>query len=274
VDLFAIDDSIHKKPTRKGMRPLVAVGGLHVPGDKVRDLELALDALCDDFGFPQGEEFKWSPEKRLWEHSNLVGERRDEFNLKALNLAREAGAQGIVTMTDTKTSPIAGADTHEEAATLMFLERAQACLPPGRDAVVVFDRHGGGQRSELAFLTGTLTTMRTGTTYSGLDRLALAVATDSKLSRLVQLADVVTSCSTSYVAGEPKYAPKVFKGGVLPLLRSDFGCVGGRGLKLHPDFSYRNLYHWLLGDDMFVRAQTGQPLPSKGYRYSESADDP
>lgn len=256
------------------MRPLVAVGGLHVPGDKVRGLELALDALCDEFGFPQGEEFKWSPHKLLWEHSNLLGERRDEFNLKALDLARQAGAQGIVTMTDTKSKPIDEASTHEEAVTLMFLERAQACLPAGRDAVVVFDRHGGGQQTEVDFLAKTLTTMRTGTRYSGLDRLALAVATDSKLSRLVQLADVVASCSTSYVAGEGKYAPKVFQSGVLPLLRSDFGCVGGRGLKLHPDYSYRNLYHWLLGDEMFVRFQGGHMLPSKSYRYSESADEP
>src|SRR4051812_33178397 len=86
-----------------------------------------------------------------------------------------------------------------------------------------------------------------GTAYSALARLALAVATDSQLSRLVQLADVVTSCTASIVGGERRFAPKVFEAGVLPLLRRDYGCVGGRGLKLHPDYRYRNLYHWLLG---------------------------
>lgn len=59
VDLFAIDDSKQNKPTGDGMGPLVAVGGVHVVGDAVRDLELALDALCKKTGFPDGEEFKW-----------------------------------------------------------------------------------------------------------------------------------------------------------------------------------------------------------------------
>jgi hypothetical protein len=101
--------------------------------------------------------------------------------------------------------------------------------------------------------------------------LALAVATDSKLSRLVQLADVVTACSTSYVAGEARYAPTIFKDGIRPLLREDFGCTGGRGLKLHPDFRYRNLYHWLLGDEHYVRYQNVEhQLPASGYLYSGS----
>src|SRR5436190_277263 len=32
MDLFAIDDSFQSKPRRNGMGPLVAVGGLRVPG--------------------------------------------------------------------------------------------------------------------------------------------------------------------------------------------------------------------------------------------------
>ena len=116
----------------------------------------------------------------------------------------------------------------------MFLERAQACLPPQRHAIVLFDRPSGDRRSETYFLLSTLTLLRTGTAYSQLDQLALAVSTDSKLSRLVQLADIVTSCATSYVAGEDQYSPRIFDEGILPLLRRDFGCIGGRGLKLPP----------------------------------------
>ncbi len=46
---------------------------------------------------------------------------------------------------------------------------------------------------------------------------------------------------------------------MLPLLRSD---IGGRALKIHPDERYGNLYRRLLGDDMFVRFQSGFELPS------------
>jgi hypothetical protein len=88
MDLFAIDDSGQSRPTRDGMGPLLAVGGLHVPGELVRDLELRLDALCTATGFPVGEEFKWSPHKRAWEYDSLKFEARDEFNLAALELAR------------------------------------------------------------------------------------------------------------------------------------------------------------------------------------------
>jgi hypothetical protein len=103
--------------------------------------------------------------------------------------------------------------------------------------------------------------------------LALAVSTDSKLSRLLQLADIITSCATNFVAGEDKWSPLIFREGVLPMLRSDYGCVGGRGLKIHPDMRYGNLYHWLLGDEMFVRYQGGFQLPSNRFTaYRESAD--
>jgi hypothetical protein len=276
MDLFAIDDSAQPKPTRKGMGPLVAVGGLHVPGYQVRDLELELDALCDEFGFPTGEEFKWSPSRNLWEWRSLRYERRDEFNLRALGLARDAGAQGIVAMADrSKRKAVENARTHEEDVTLMFLERAQACLPAEAHAIVVFDRPGGGRSEETDFLSATLASLRAGTRYTALDKLALAVSTDSKLSRLVQLADVLTACATNYIAGEPDYAPKIFREGVKPLLRTDYGCIGGRGLKLHPDLRYGNLYHWLLGDEEFWRHQWGFPLPSKKFSaYRESPDEP
>ena len=114
MDLFAIDDSKQNKPTRDGMGPLVAVGGVHVAGDTVRDLEVALDALCKETGFPDGEEFKWSPDKKSWEYENLKFGPRDEFNLAALKIARDAGATGIVVMEDiTKRPADATAPSHE-----------------------------------------------------------------------------------------------------------------------------------------------------------------
>jgi hypothetical protein len=66
VDLFVVDDSAQRKPTRSGMGALVAVGGVHIPSAQVRSLERGLDDLCAEAGFPKNEEFKWSPDKKLW----------------------------------------------------------------------------------------------------------------------------------------------------------------------------------------------------------------
>jgi hypothetical protein len=253
------------------MGPLVAVGGLHVPGDQLRDLERELDALCSDAGFPPGEEFKWSPKRNSWEYQHLTFDARDEFNLAALTAARGAGATAMVVMADTtKSKADASAESHEEDVACMFLERAQNHL--GREhAIVGWDRPGGGRRAETDFLTASLAALRAGTSYTKLDGLALTVATDSKLSRVLQLADVVTSCTTNFVAGEAKYAPRIFHDGVQPMLRSDYGCIGGRGLKIHPDLRYGNLYHWLLGDEVFVRYQAGVSLPHRRFTaYRES----
>jgi hypothetical protein len=148
---------------------------------------------------------------------------------------------------------------------MMFLERAHAQVPAGRTALVVFDRQDGDHRDDFAFLSACVDKLRAGTAYTNLDKLALALSSDSKLSRLLQLADVVAACSTSFVAGESRWSPTVFREGILPLLREEYGRRGGCGLKIHPDLRYGNLYHWLLGDSHFVRYQTGSPLPSKQF---------
>lgn len=156
---------------------------------------------------------------------------------------------------------------------MIFLERAQASLGRDRHALVVFDRPGGGPQAEFHFLSKTINRIRAGTAYTKLDKLALALAADSKLSRLLQLADVVTSCSRAFVSGETTWSPQIFNEGILPILREDYGCKGGRGLKIQPDLRYGNLYHWLLGDTYFVRYQQGFPLPSTEFTaYHESPD--
>src|SRR5262249_31390569 len=133
------------------------------------------------------------------------------------------------------------------------------------------DRQGGRERDDFEFLSSCMAKIRMGTGYTKLDRLALALSSDSKLSRLLQPADVVTASATSFVAGGTRYSPPVFLEGVLPLLRREFGRRGGCGLKIHPDWRYGNLYHWLLGDEMFVRYQNGFPLPSAQFTcYRES----
>jgi hypothetical protein len=256
------------------MGPLVAVGGLHVPGESLRELEIDLDSLCEEVGFPQGQEFKWSPPPNSWMRSSLIEEKREAFFLEALGLAQNAGAKAIVVLEDTsKRKASRDSPSHEDDVTMLFFERAQSSLGPDDDALVVFDRPGGDRRTEFDFLERCIDRIRTGTAYTKLDRLALALATDSKLSRTVQLADVVTACSTSFVAGNTKWSSNIFNEGILPLLREDYECKGGRGLKIHPDLRYGNLYHWLLGDRDFVRYQGGEGLPSTRFTaYRNSGD--
>lgn len=275
MDLFAIDDSAQNKPTRPGMGAMLAVGGIHVPGDKVRHLEHALDDLCRGVGFPPGEEFKWSPGRNLWMQKHLVADARQQFFLDALSLAEDAEVTAIVAMVEKSKRPAnSGAASPEEDVTLLFLERADNLLAPtGTHACVVFDRPGGKGRDDHAFLATCLDHMKAGTKYAGLKNLALALSTDSKLSRLVQLADVVTSCTTARVTGEYTYSPPVFDQGVLPLIRTEQGVKGGRGLKLHPDLRHGNLYHWLLGDTTYWKRGVGTSLPTREFNlYRDSAD--
>ncbi len=96
---------------------------------------------------------------------------------------------------------------------------------------------------------------------------------DSKHIRLLQLADVITSCSIARIAGENRYSPEIFEL-IKPLFREGYGRMGGIGLKIHPDMRYQNLYHWLLGDDIIKRGDIGIPLPEKGSLYDESPGEP
>jgi hypothetical protein len=209
-------------------------------------------------------------------HKGLIKGAREQFLLDALAIGRDAKAQAIVVIEDTNAAKVSATSaSHEEDVTLMFLERAQAALGYEQHALVVFDRPGGNRKKEDEFLARCVERIREGSAFTQMDRLALAVATDSKLCRTLQLADVVTSCSTAYVAGETKYSSRIFEAGILPILREDYNRKGGCGLKIHPDKRYGNLYHWLLRDSHFVRFQQGFPLPSDSFnQYHDSPDRP
>lgn len=276
MHFFFADDAKQGKPTRDGMGPLVATGGVVVPGDRVRGLEQEIDRICEASGFPTGEEFKWSPDRDQWMHANLVGDARRDFFLNILRLAAACGAEALVVIDDTRyATAIRDAPSHEADVTRMFLERADNYLRWARvndHGVVIADRPGGGRREEDKFLLDCLETLQVGTKYVKPERIALPVlSARSDLVRLAQLADVVTGCTLSRVAGEAQYAPPVFEG-IKPLLLRDGGRIGGIGLKIHPDYIYVNLYHWVLGDDTFWRGGGGWPLPIVGRPYRQSPD--
>lgn len=271
LDIVCADDSRQRKPSRSGMGPLVAIGGIHVPGGQVRGLERGIDGLCAEYGFPPGEEFKWSPGRELWMRENLVGERRWGFFVVVLALAHSKDVKALVVIEDAATATATGASTAEEDVTRLFIERAHNQLAPTScDCIVLVDRPGGDRPAEDKFLAGCLDTLQSGTDYVKPERIAFLVSTPSKFVRLLQVADVITGSTLAFVSGEERFAPPVFQV-VKALLRSDSGRIGGVGLKIHPDYKYANLYHWLLDDTWFVKAGVGVPLPLPDRPYAKSS---
>ena len=276
MHFFFADDAKQGNPTRDRMGPLVAIGGIVVPGDHVRGLEREIDDARGQSGFPPGEEFKWSPDRNQWMYANLVGDPRRDFFMEVLRLAGASGAEALIVVEDSKHArATAGAPSPEADVTRMFLERADNYLrlaSVNDDGVVIADRPGGGRREEDRFLLECLETLQVGTKYVKPQRIALPVlAARSDLVRLAQLADVVTACTLSRVAGGKQYAPPVFDA-IRPLLLRDGPRIGGIGLKIHPDFVYANLYHWLLGDTHHVKLLMGIPFPLVGRPYAGNPD--
>ncbi len=268
------DDARQRTPSRDGMGPLVATGGLIVEDRAVGPLERALDALCRDYRFPPGQEFKWSPRRDQWMYGNLVEARRAEFFTGVLQATAAHGAQAVVVIEDANQGrAIDDSPSAEVDVTRMLLERVENRFRAGRsEGVIIVDRPGGDRAAEDRFLTGCLETLQSGTRYVKPERIALNVlSTPSHLVRLVQAADLVTSCTLAAVAGEPRYSPPIFTA-ISPMFPSELGRIGGVGVKIHPDYVYANLYHWVLGDAHLVRYNTGVPLPLSTRPYASGPD--
>lgn len=226
VQFFFADDSKQKSPNRAGMGPLVAIGGAMVS-------HLALDALQDDIesacrtaGFPDGEPFKWSPGPDLWMHDKLKYGAREKFFRSVLDAACNRGVTAQVIIEDEGYQTATQATTHELDVTTMFLERADRQFGrAGTKGVVVVDRPGGNLKQQEKFLGDCLDTLEAGTVFWKKEHTLFVVSAPSKLLRLLQLADLVTSCTLAYVSGESSWAPATFKH-IKPLLCSGREALG------------------------------------------------
>lgn len=249
------------------MGPLVASGGVCIQADQISSLEKTLNAMCSRCGFPTGEEFKWSPSRRLWMHAHLLSPAREEFFQAVVRTCSDHGARVIAILSDTESRTPAKYESHRDYVTAMLIERINwFARTQGTTVMVVADRPGGARGEEQHFLSDCLETLQNGTGFVRPDNMCInPVSTDSKFVRLLQAADLVTSCITAYVAGEGRYSPPLFAS-ILPLIHRA-GRIGGVGIKIHPDFKYVNLYHWLFGDEYFFKGSTGTPLPMKGFPY-------
>jgi hypothetical protein len=271
LHLLFLDDAAQKNCSRARVGRLVAVGGLIIDAAKSRALETAIETLCiKSYSFPKGSPFKWSPSKDHWMRDNLTGERREAFYRDALKLGAQHGATGIVTVSDATKGLATGKAANAEMDVLvMTLERFDLALAQDIGLVIVA-RPSGGRPDEDKFIETCAALLNTGTDYVSFNKLAANVLTmPFDNSRLLQLADLVASISTAMIAGHTEFAGKVFPE-VKSLLRTYQGRIGGAGLKLHPDFSYANLYYWILGDQQFKSAKlpiASRPFPNSEHHY-------
>lgn len=264
------DDARQREPSRERMGPLAATGGLIIRGEAVAPLERVLEALCEKAGFPPGQEFKWSPGRNTWMRKGLIEDARAQFFTGVLRTMAEHGAVVVVVIADTDHDhAIRDSPSAEVDVTRLFLERVENRFKAaGSEGVVIVDRPSGDRAAEDRFLAICLETLQSGTTYVKPEHIALNVlSTPSHLVRLVQAADLVTSCTLAAVAGEPRYAPPIFEM-IKPMFARELGRAGGVGLKIHADYVYANLYHWLLGDRDLVRYPIGTPLPMAASPYA------
>jgi hypothetical protein len=276
MDFFFADDSTQAEPPRPGMGALTAIGGVHVPGPAVAGLERRIDEICRSAGFPDGQEFKWSPAQDLWMRRHLPEAPRQSFFRSVLEACAKFGARAIVVVEDTTCRTATDATSPLLDLTRMFIERVDGQLKRShRHGVIIADRPSGGPSQDTKFLASCLETLQQGTAYVKPECVAINVlSTPSHLVRLLQVADLVTSCTTAHVAGRYRYARPLFVDWVHPLLhRGHGGRVGGYGLKLHPGYRYLNLYHWLLGDRQFGRNGAYVTLPDPERWYPSSADE-
>jgi len=275
MDVIFVDDAAQKAPSRPGMHSVLGVGGIHVSEGSLQELESQIETVCTEFGFPPNEIFKWSPGRELWMHKNLIDAQRQQFFIRILGLAQDQGSTAIVVIEDTRYETATGVQSPEVDLIQLFLERAHHQLTARQSSgMVIVSQPSGDRKSESKFLAHCLETLRAGTEYVKPERIVLNVLTSPpKFIRLLQLADVVTSCTVAFVCGESSFSPAVFNS-IKSMLARELGRIGGVGLKIHPDGKYRNLYHWLLGDSHFVRFMEGLPMPLSDYPYSSNPHTP
>lgn len=263
-----VDDAQQKKPTRPGMTSMVATGAVVVPVDAVAVLEREIEDICNSYGFSTSDEIKWSPKKKNRRHRDFTN--RTEYYIKILSLAKQFEVKVLVVISDIRYEPVVSGLSNKDHQFATFTALLERINNLNSSSIVISDQPGGGPKENKRFLDNCKELITKGTSYQSMRRIPInIVTTPSRYVRLLQLADVVTSCTVSFVSGEDKYSPPVFEH-IIPLVRRHNASYGGAGIKIHPDSLYVNLYHWLLGDSHYNRGGGGYPFPIQSKPYSDS----
>ncbi len=269
MQFFFGDDSA-QQGARAGMGKVVAFGGILTASDQLRPLSSKIDEIAEKYGIPDKEEIKWSPKKGSWIHGNLQGEDRANCYKEILCAAQEADCKAVVAACDFRMRNLKPEWGFERCVTYA-LERISTHLAKASDqAVIIADRPSGGHKEADQFLAAFLERLSSNRNHMLEDTFSLNMLTaQSHMSRHLQVADLVVAISTAMVAGQTKWASKYFETVRAMMLRNVLGYIGGTGLKVYPD-QLVNLYHWVLGENAFVKAAngTGWPLPLKNIPYA------
>lgn len=254
------------------MGTIVSFGGVIISAEKLQPLEAKVNEIAERFGFPAGEEIKWSPPKKSWMRENLIGETRMSCVNELLTAVKENGVRVIVVSFDLGRTTLQGEKAFQKIIDMVFERLAVHLAKLEKLGSIVSDRPGGGLKEDSAFIESFLERTTRGTSYAKPDRVPLNIlTTPSHLVRHLQMADLVTGITTAMVAGQIKYAEAHFPLVREMMLQNALGYVGGTGLKVFPN-ELTNLYHWVLGERHFVKASFGggYPLPHKSHAYYES----
>ncbi|MBM1813797.1 hypothetical protein JQW92_01860 [Sulfitobacter pseudonitzschiae] len=256
------------------MGSLIGVGGLIVNADNLAATEKSLETLCTaDFSFPEGEVFKWSPAKTDWYRNNIVGVQRKDFIERVFEILAMNDAKAVVAICDeTKGKANTSSSSHEMDVLLLSLERFHTSL--GDETGFVFvAKPSGGTKDENKFLAECIEHKSVGTDFVKFTKIAHnIVSVPTAHSRVLQAADLIISISTAMASGNTTYAGDHFSK-LKPLFLTDRrGLIGGTGFKLHPSYSYKNLYHWVLEEEFWADGSSGFPFPDASRPYSADGD--
>ena len=247
MQFFFADDST-QLAARPSLGRIISFGGVFVEGLALKPLSAELEALADEFSLPLWTELKWSPRKSDWIYSNLVGVARSECFAKLIDAAEHHGARVLVVSWAQGRSSLKTEEAFDRVLDYTF-ERVSLHLNSiDQEGLLISDRPGGGRKDEDKFLEHFRIRTQFGTGFVPPERVLLNVlTTDSKMVRLLQVADIVVGATTAMVGGLYDYAPPVYDHIRPMFVTNSLGQIGGCGLKIAPD-RLENLYYWLLGE--------------------------
>ena len=276
MQIFFAVDSGQARPSRPGMGPLLSVGGLLIPSNQLHTLEHELNDICTSAGFPRGEEFKWSPSRTHWMRRALTMDARFAFFEAILSAIKKCGGKALVVVTDTRRTP-RRYDSPEMFVTILLFERIGTYLSSQNSkCLMIFDRPAGARSEENKFLARIIDDIQSHADIVKLNTFTInPVSSDSKHVRCLQAADLVTACATAVIAGQTTHTRGPWEI-IKSVLISDLsGRKGGVGCKIFGDqCEYHNLYHWLLGDDVFGPELDMPllPIPHREWHYFRDAN--
>lgn len=261
-----VDDSA-QKGRRRGQGKLIGLGAAVFAENHVKTFADDFHACFDQFQVPQEIEFKWSPDSRGdWFRANNRTDIIQPLREAILDAAIANETKAFVSVWDTGAQKTMYGYGPEYWVIRFMYERIEMHLSSIKErGLIVFDKPGGGHKDEDAWVSDTRELTDLGTEYVKPDAIVAPMLTaPSHHHPQLQLADLIAGASVGALAGN-KYALALMPRLKELYRRNTWGCIGGLGVKLYPD-EVCNLYHWVFGDDIVIRRNSGVDLPYKQFR--------